>query len=172
MGDKRFYPYISLILDMVELSLILDLIPAISITVGVIYYINTLKNQNISRQIQIIRGVNAKTPTNWRFLELEWEDYDSFHSKHIENNSEDWNNFMIWFNNFEEFGIYVREGMLSIRLICLLSGGTYLMSWEKFEPIILERRKRLNAPRWFIEAEFMYNKMKEYMDKHKEEFNR
>jgi hypothetical protein len=46
------------------------------------------------------------------------------------------------------------------------------MSWEKFEPIILEYRKRHNAQRWFIEAEYMYNTMKEYMDKHKEEFNR
>ena len=155
---------------MVDLSLIFDIISAISITIGVIYYIHTLKNQNHSRQIQIIRGMN--TPTNWKFLEIEWIDYDDFIGKYVDTDSEHWNNIMLWFNDFEEFGIYVREGMLNIRLICLLSGGTYLMSWEKFEPIILEYRKRHNAPRWFIEAEYMYNKMKEYMDKHKTEFNR
>ena len=157
---------------MVDLVIILDLIPAVSITVGVLYYINTLKNQNISRQIQIIRGVNSRDPSNWKFLEIEWEDYDDFLAKYVENESEHWTNILLWFNNFEELGVYVREGMLNVRLVCLLSGGTYLMSWEKFEPVIMEWRRRQDAPRWFIETEFMYHRMKDYMDKHKEEFNR
>jgi hypothetical protein len=156
---------------MVDTQLILDFIPAVSITVGVIYYISTLRNQNQSRQIQIIRGINSKDPTNWKFLEITWDNYDDFKSKYIDNESEHWKNIMLWFNNFEELGIYVREGMLNIRLVCLLSGGTYLMSWEKFAPIIVEWRKRHDSPRWFIEAEYMYTKMKEYMEKHKDIFN-
>jgi hypothetical protein len=156
---------------MLDYSLILDLIPAISITIGVIYYIATLRNQNTSRQIQIIRGVNSRQPTNWKFLEITWSSYDDFLSKYVDNESEHWKNILIWFNNFEELGVYVREGMLNVRLVCLLSGGTYLVSWEKYEPIIFEWRKKHSSPRWFIEAEYIYKNMKEYMTKHKDMFN-
>lgn len=155
---------------MVDYSSLLDLIPAISITIGVIYYIATLRNQNTSRQIQIIRGVMSHETTDWNWLDMTWDDYDDFKARYRKTDSEDFRNMMRWFNNFEELGVYVREGMLNVRLICLLSGGTYIQSWEKFKPVFYEWRVVESSPRFFVEAEYIYNKMKDYMDKHKEQF--
>jgi hypothetical protein len=64
--------------------------------------------------------------------------------------------------------MYVREGMLDVRLVALSSGGTYMKYWEKYGPIWKELRKRFDEPRWGIEAEYMYTRIKDYMEKHPE----
>ena len=57
---------------------------------------------------------------------------------------------------------------LDIRLVCLLSGGTIMSTWEKFKPFFIEWRSRYNRPRGFIEAEYLYLKVVEYFKKHSE----
>jgi hypothetical protein len=102
---------------------------------------------------------------------MEWtvENYDHFMSKHgPEANPEGWSQWMLWFNMLENYGVYVREGLLDIRLVCLLSGGTIMASWRKYKPIIYEWRKRKNRPRFFIEAEYLVEKVGEYFKKHPE----
>ena len=68
----------------------------------------------------------------------------------------------------EEMGVYVKEGLLDIRLIYLLNGGNITLSWELLKVLMKERRIQKNWPRWFIEAEYLCKKIVEYGEKHPE----
>ena len=152
---------------MIELSTVRDLVAIFSFIIGLSYYIMVLRNQQKSRQIQIISS--AKFPTEWEFMNWEIKSYDEFMSAYgLEANPNGWNQFMIWFNLLEGFGVYVREGLLDVRLICLTSGGTIVESWERYQGIFEEGRIRYNRPRDWIEAEYLYKRVVEYFKKHPE----
>ena len=122
--------------------------------------------------MQIIQGVESKmriSNFDYDFLEASWVNYEDFWDKYgPENNPQTWKNVVAWFDGFELYGVYVREGMLDVRLICLTSGGTYVKSWEKFGPVWQEHRKRIDEPRYWIEAEYVYEQMKKYFKQHPE----
>ncbi len=149
------------------LQIILIFVTLISVPVGVFYHVLTLRNQNRARQIQIIRSINPMVELG--FLSWEYGDYDDFMSKYgPESNPEGWGNLMGWFRMLEEMGVYVKEGLLDIRLIYLLNGGNITKSWELLKVLLKEYRIRNNHPRWFIEAEYLCKKIIEYGEKHPE----
>jgi len=99
------------------------------------------------------------------FLDWEYRDYDDLMSKYgPESNPEGWLNLLEWFRMLEELGVYVKEGLLDIRLIYLLQGGNITLSWELLKVLMKERRNIW--PRWFIEAEYLCKKIVEYGEKH------
>ncbi len=140
----------------------------ISVPVGVFYHILTLRNQNRARQIQIIRGLDLLHP-EVGFLFWEYGDYDDLMSKYgPEANPEGWDNLMRWLLKQEELGVYAKEGLLDIRLVYLLQGGTITKTWELLKVLLKEHRIRRNWPRWFIEAEYLSKRIIEYGEKHPE----
>ena len=152
----------------VTLQTVLTYLTLISVPVGVFYHILTLRNQNRARQIQIIRGIN---PThNLEFLSSwEYTDYDDFMSKYgLESDPEGWFNLMEWFTKLEEFGVYVKEGLLDIRLLYMLHGGTIKKSCELLSVLLKEYRIRNNWSRWLIETEYLCKRIIEYEEKHPE----
>ena len=149
------------------LQTMLTFVTLISVPVGVFYYVMTLRNQSRSRQIQIIRGLNA-TNIDLTFLSWAFSDYDDFMSKYgPESNPENWSSLMDWFTTLEEYGVYVKEGLLDIHLLYLLHGGTIKKSWEILE-VLLEYRIRNNWPRWLIESEYLCKKIIEHGEQHPE----
>ncbi len=103
------------------------------------------------------------------FLSWEYGDYDDFMSKYgPESNPEGWDNLMGWFRILEEMGVYVKEGLLDIRLIYLLQGGTITKTWELLKVLLKEFRIQNNWPRWLIEAEYLSKRIIEYGEKHPE----
>ena len=151
----------------ITLQTTISLLTLISLTIGVFYYVLTLRNQNRARQIQIIRGINPMVDIF--FLSWEFEDYDDIMSKYgPEYNPEGWDNLMRWFRMLEEMGVYVKEGLLDIRLIYLLQGGNITKSWELLKVLLKEHRIRNNHTRWFIEAEYLCKRIIEYGEKHPE----
>ena len=155
-------------IEQATLQTLLMIFQTLSIMVGVIYYITSLRNQSRSRQIQII---NASSTANIDFEFMNWEikDFNTFMSKHgPEADPEGYKSFMMWFNVLEQRGVYVREGLLDIRLVCLMSGGTIKESWEMYFGIFEEWRTRYNRPRDWIEGEYLYNQVLEYHKKHPE----
>ena len=139
----------------------------ISIPIGVFYYISTLRNQNKARQFQIINS--ASKDYKWDFLDWEFTDYDDLMKKHgPESDPDGWREMMSWFNVLENWGVYVKEGLLDVRLVCLTSGGTIKQFFERYRGFVDERRIRFNRPRDFIEGEYLYERVVEYMEKHPE----
>ena len=152
---------------MVELSMVRDLVAIFGVLAGLSYYIITVRNHNRARQIQIIRGINPMVAVE--FLSWEFGDYDDLMSKYgPEANPEGWDDLMGWFRMLEEMGVYVKEGLLDIRIIYLLQGGNITKSWELLKVLSKEQRIQRNMPRWFIEAEYLCKKIVEYGEKHPE----
>ena len=133
----------------VSLQTLLTYLTLISVPVGVFYHILTLRNQSKSRQIQILNSAYSKE-INWDFADWNFNDYDDFMSKHgPQSDPEGWRDVLIWFNLLEGFGVYVREGLLDVRLVCLFSGGTIRNTREKYREVFMEHRIRTNHPRFF-----------------------
>ncbi len=153
---------------MADIQTLIGYLTPISLTIGVIYYVMTLRNQKRARQIQIIRGVDL-LHVDVGFLLWEYGDYDDLMSKYgPEANPEGWDNLMGRLLKLEETGVYVKEGLLDIRLVYLLNGGTITKSWELSKVLLKEHRIRNNWPRWFIEAEYLCKRIIEYGEKHPE----
>jgi hypothetical protein len=47
-----------------------------------------------------------------------------------------------------------------MNLVEQLVGGNLRMIWERYEPMILEARKRRNYPQYYDKMEYLYNEMK------------
>lgn len=153
---------------MVDYTLAFMALQTISIMVGVVYYITSIRNQSRTRQIQIIDAVTS-LDRNYDFLNWEVGDYDVFMSEHgPEADPEDWKNLNAFFNGLEQYGVYVREGLLDVRLVCLMSGGTIKEAWEKYRGMFEEWRLRYDRPRDWIEAEYLYERVVDYLAKHPE----
>ena len=69
---------------------------------------------------------------------------------------------------YEGIGVLVKEGLLDIRPITLLSSGIIRSMWEKFDPIKYEVRKELEWPRLFIECEYLYYEIMKFHKEHPE----
>jgi len=123
--------------------------------------------------MQIIQGVESTMTSspnfNYNFIDADWESYDDFMTKYgPESDSDVWSNNIVWIDAHELYGVYIREGMLDVRLICLTSGGSYLIYWEKYASFWREHRTRIGSPRFAIECEYLYDRIKGYMEKHPE----
>jgi uncharacterized membrane-anchored protein YhcB (DUF1043 family) len=154
----------------------------IGIIVAIIYYTLTLRNANKTQQLQLetrqaqlfmniykellseheIRSFNL-------IMDMEYDDFEDFEEKYgRENNPEANELIMSHLLQMEGFGVLIKEGYVTIRLVALLTSGTIKIGWEKLRNYIYEMRKRYNWPRYSIEYEYLYDTLMEYADKHPE----
>ena len=154
--------------EQITFQTIFQFLQTVGILVGIIYYITNMKNQNRSRQIQIISSIVALDQP-WDFLHWDTDDYDVFMSEHgPEADPDGWRALDSFFYRLELQGVYVREGLLDIRLVCLIDGGTIKEAWEHYRGLWEEYRRRYNRPRYYIEAEYLYGRVVEYLAGHPE----
>jgi hypothetical protein len=69
---------------------------------------------------------------------------------------------------FEGLGVYVKEGLVPIRLVALTMTVMLTRYWDRFGPIIKEYRIRDNMPRNYSESEYLYNELIKYLERHPE----
>ena len=153
---------------MIDLEQLLTYLTLLSVPVGVFYHILTLRNQNISRQIQIIKGAKilGEDPV-WKIYTYDTSNLEDFVSNLYKPDSEIRRPYYDYFNSLEELGMYLREGVLNIRYVYLLAGGSIIANWEKYEEINMHLRSQLGS-RFFTEAEYLYKKLKEYVKENPE----
>jgi hypothetical protein len=102
-------------------------------------------------------------------MDMEYDDFEDFERKYgRENNPEAYDLITLQMKLMEGFGVLVREGYVSVRLVALLTSGSIKMGWEKLRYYVYEVRERYSMPRWSIEYEYLYNKVMEYAEKHPE----
>jgi len=141
---------------MVELQTIIDLLTPISITAGVIYYVMVLRNQNRTRQAQLLWSIYdyyRSTESRQQSMEIgswEWKDADDFFEKYgQQNNPEAWT---IWTSKaayFNGIGILLKRNLIDIKLLDDLLTNSVERHWNalKMGYILLEWRKRLPQQR-------------------------
>ena len=157
---------------MVDYSILLELLPAVSITIGVTYYIMSIRNQEKSRQAQLFMSIYKETQT--KEAQTDFLDF----AKIEMNNTEDWLKLQedreLWvilarqLSYYEGIGVLVREGLIDIGLVARLSSGGILEFWGKFGDGCKELREFYKWPRWAIEVEYLSDQIIAYSKKHPE----
>jgi uncharacterized membrane protein len=152
--------------EQVTFQTIISLLTLISLTIGVIYYIMSLRNQNKARQAQLLMNMyNALTASevaDYEFMlrNLEMKGIQDWEK--IMDNREQYRAFNFWLVYYEGIGVMVREGYVEIGLVAKLLSGNIIWFWERYGEGIYNLRKELNWPRYSIELEYLHDKVVEY----------
>ena len=152
--------------------MILSTIQTVGLLVGISYYILSLRNQNRARKTQLyLQLVNKFSQSDYieaqgKFNDLEWSTAEDL----IEDfrNLEGRKTIATLGNWYEGLGVLVRENLLDIRVVSLLLTGLVIQFWDKFTPVIDDVREALEWPRFYIEAEYLYEQLKSYIKEHPE----
>jgi hypothetical protein len=165
---------------MVEITyqIFLSTLQTIALVVGIVYYLIIMRNsqraqqqQLETRQAQLFMQVyNQYTMEKYKqWLEIntwEWEDYEDFQAKYSAlESAQNLSSIRSW---LEGLGVLVKSGLVPIEIVALFMTGTIRRYWEKFGPLTLEFRTRLNFPRFGGEGEYLYKTLMEYVEEHPE----
>ena len=125
-----------------------------------------------TRQAQLFMNLNNQWGTGgirkvWNEIkQWEWEDYEDYLIKY--GDPESFEKQITVASYWEAFGVYVKEGLVSIRLVALFNTMAVKGFFDKFLPIFKEERVRENSPRICSEGEYLYIKLMEYIQEHPE----
>jgi len=153
---------------MVETQTIVDLLTPLSITVGVIYYVMVLRNQNKTRQIQLLmqlsEGYTVETSRiTVELMYMEWDDYDEFERKYgSDNNPENFAKRMASWNRWNTQGMLLMNGLVSPDLLFGSGRAGVMFHWEKFGEGIKEIRRRYSMPLYCVGFEHLAVECKKY----------
>lgn len=157
--------------EQLTLQTLIMLIQAVGILVAVIYHIMTLRNQRRNREAALLMQIHSQWTTlihrsYSEILRWEWDGYDDYREKYGDLESR--GRLETVGGYFEGIGVYVREGLIPIRLVTLFMTSPLVRFHEKFGPIAKEERVRHNAPRIGSETEYLYNELMKYVEAHPE----
>jgi len=158
--------------EQITFQIIFQFLQTVGILVGVSYYILSLRNQNRARKTRLyIQMINKFSEPDFiealgKLNDLEWSTAEDF--------IEEWRTpegrktIITLGNWYEGLGTLVKENLLDIRVVALLLTGLVIQFWDKFIPVIDEVREALEWPRFYIEAEYLYDQLKTYIKEHPE----
>ena len=164
---------------MVTIETLMNAIPALGVIVALVYYTLTIRNQNRTRQAQLFMNIYNQSFANQEWLDAHmkvmrthWESYEEYMQK-IDWNSDESDSEFIRAANlvycfYEGLGVFVKEGLVDIRMIALTMTWMTRTLWEKIAPMIYESRKRMNYPRMLSEFEYLYDELMKYIEEHPE----
>jgi len=156
-----------------SLQTTISLLTLISLTIGVIYHImtlrNTRKNQDMqleTRQaqlfMQIYQGMSSPEfyIRNDELLKMEWEDFDDYYRKYgSANNPEAYALRCSMWYRLNGVGLLVKAGLIDVDRVYDLMRSTILWQWEKWGDIIIRIREQWNNPEYLDGFEFIANEM-------------
>ena len=158
----------------------ISLLTLISLTIGVIYHImtlrNTRKNQELqleTRQAQLYMNLYGTYHSPefrkqlYKLLNLEWKDYDEWHEKYGGTDLPETVAFGSVMGYFNGLGLLVRKGLIDVDTVYELLSAFIVEVWEKHLPIMLAQRDYYNRPIWG-EFEYLYNEVKKIDQQHPE----
>jgi hypothetical protein len=104
--------------------------------------------------------------TMWITTKIELKNVDDW--KNLIKDIEKASAWSLALDYFDGVGVFVGEGLIDIRLVAKLMGGTVVSYWERFEEGIKEVRREYNFPRIGYDTEFLYHRLKNYEKEHPE----
>jgi hypothetical protein len=156
---------------MVDYSLVLT---GLGLIVAITYYSIQIRNQNRTRQAQMFMQMYNRftdSISGTEHLEILSNSVFSSVSEYnaLKESDADFNKvFKAYAIFYEALGVLVKEGLLDVRFIALMWGGTTRMYWEKIVPIIEDLRDYYNYPRNLSETEYVCKEVIKYMKDHPE----
>ena len=174
---------------------IISTIQAISLTIGVAYYIYISSKQQMTREQALqaheearkLQEMALETRKAQMFMQIYNESYnnDSFIDAYVQLadlNIHSYDEYQKYMEDekikkastkvamfFEGVGVLVRERHINIRLFALLMTGMTRSWWERiYKSILEEGREKRNFQGWMSESEYLYNEMMKYHREHPE----
>ena len=159
---------------MVEITyqMVLSTLQTIALIVGISYYVITLRNQSKARKTQLyLQMINKFSEPDYlealgKLNDLEWSTAEDFIE--VWKTPEGRMTIRTLGNWYEGLGTLVKENLLDMRVVALLITGLVIQFWDKFIPVIDEVREALEWPRFYIEAEYLYDQLMKYIEEHPE----
>jgi hypothetical protein len=152
----------------VSIQTLLTYLTLISVPVGVLYHIMTLRNQSKTRKTQLFMEVYnkfndtvEKTQENLEFNRLEFDGYDDFIEKYSWGiNPRFWAKLYHTMMFYEGIGLLVKRGLIDIEMVEDFMSGVIMGFWGKYGPILKEFGARRNYPTFGEWTEYLYNQIR------------
>jgi len=151
----------------------------LGLTASIIYYASVLRNQNKTRQVQLLMDLYTKyQSTEYRqntsdIQHQEWVDYEDWKQKYsLEANPESWAKWQSVAGFYNGIGVLLRRNMIDISLVNELLANVVYKDWEHMGDILIEwrkempPRKRTNEP--FDGFDYLHNELIKYVEEHPE----
>ena len=134
----------------------------------------------VTRQAQLFMNIYNQSFANRDFLmaynkvmATTWETYDEYNMlanfAYPESSDKEFLEAVNYVTSFYEgLGVFVKEGLVGIRLVALTMTFMTRSLWEKLAPVVYEGRKRHNYPRMLSEFEYLYDELMKYVEEHPE----
>ena len=151
----------------------------LSIGIAAIYYAltirNTQRNQELAlkaqeqaletRQAQLFMSIYNRfhEVEFWKNLgeirKWEWESIEEYHEKYYSHPEliAKWNAVGSY---FEGMGVMVKRNLIDVTVVDDLMSGPLMSIWQKWEPTILEERRRRNMPTIWEWYEYLYEEVR------------
>ena len=160
---------------MVTLESVLDVVPAISVAVALVYYGFQLRNQNKTRQAQLYAMIWDKV-SNPDFLEryyevrnYTWTDFEDYYEKYVAVQATDPKQFARSTSIgvlFEGIGVLVKRGFLDPLYVADFMSSTLFNYWEQRAEMIKRLREEWGNPRIYNQVEYLYDRLKPIVEEH------
>jgi predicted outer membrane lipoprotein len=162
--------------DLTEIQAAYYLVAATGVLLAAAFYIINIKAQNRNREAQLFMNITNQSfnNPNWNkaFLVVDrakWSSAKEFIELNGYPNETEFNNaYGTLVGFFEGLGVFVREGLVDIRLVALLMTGYTKGFFEKISPYLEEVRVIYDMPRMLSETEYLYNRLMKYLEEHPE----
>ena len=140
------------------LQIVLQIVQTIALIVGIVYYITIMRNAQKARRYENLQWflndrTNEDVMLQYTFVSnLEWEDYDDFERRYgIKTNPDAWARIYSYLVRFDDIGLILKKGHIDIDILYEFTGRMIQSLWKKYQPIIEERRRRVDPTHfnWF-----------------------
>ncbi len=162
------------------------LLTGISLTVAAIYYTLTIRNQNRTRQAQLLMSLyeayrSPEFRKNWRVvMDQEYTDFNDYWGKYGSSvNREAWSSWQSVAAYFHGIGVLLKQGLIDINLLDELLVNIVLISWLRMGPIVKGFREYTTGSNAIFEGrgsskrhphisgfEYLYNELRKRVDAH------
>jgi hypothetical protein len=144
---------------MIELSVVRDLVTIFGVIAALTNKVR--KTQLFLSLYEMFESKEAQRTSMKLVLEWEWSDYDDWYSKYgPEINLEAAATLTAFQSRQAKVGLLVKKGMIDIDTVYSMMRTAVVSNWEKYEPITLGIRERMNFPNWMENQEYLYNEIK------------
>jgi hypothetical protein len=135
--------------DLVVLQSISYTAGALSVILGVIYYIINMRETNKNRRVTLTNSLmqsflsEEMSKRHGEIMQAEWEDFDDFYRKYDSTvNLDFYAKRDSFFRTFDIWGFQYMSGYLDIGTLWAISNEAVPFLWEKYGPIIEEYKAR------------------------------
>jgi hypothetical protein len=160
---------------MASFEILAIILTGLGLSASILYYTMVLRNANKTQQLQlenrqaqlfmnIYSQINSNDAIHNEFemMNIELKTADDYHELY---NDKTKYTAINWFMTyFEGMGVLVRQGLVDIDLVSQMLSGNIIWFWERYRDAFNDCRVKYNWPRWMIESEYLYDRVKEHMN--------